>query len=127
MKTRLAVAAFALGLSGCGAGDDVRSTAGPLAVPDTFHALGTEPFWGLTVTGVAARYSTPEITEAIASDVVRSASGGVETVSGRFGEVPFTLTVQPERCGDGMSDRVYPFAARLRIGERALQGCAAQK
>jgi uncharacterized membrane protein len=120
-------AAFALGLSGCGAGEEVRSTPGAPAIPETFHALGTEPFWGVTVAGIDVRYSTPEITEEVARDVIRSASSGVETLSGRFGEVPFALTVRPERCSDGMSDRVYPFAAHLRIGERDLQGCMAQK
>jgi uncharacterized membrane protein len=79
------------------------------------------------VTGNAARYSTPEIPEELARDVVRSTSGERETVSGRFGQVPFALTVHPERCSDGMSDRIYPFTARLRIGDHELRGCAAQK
>lgn len=127
MKARLVQAALLAALAGCGPQEEVRSSPGPTAVPENFHALGTEPFWGLTVTGVTARYSTPEIPEEIARDVVRSAAGGIETVSGRLGQVPFKLTVRYERCSDGMSDRVYPFAADLRIGESALKGCAAQK
>lgn len=127
MKARLVQLALLAALAGCGPDEEVRSASGPAAIPENFHALGTEPFWGLTVTGVGARYSTPEITEEIARDVVRSASSGVETVSGRLGQLPFRLTVRPERCSDGMSDRVYPFAAELRLGERTLQGCAAAK
>lgn len=127
MKAPIVLAALLLGLSGCDPVEKVRSAPGPTPIPENFHALGTEPFWGLTVTGIQARYSTPEITESVARDVVRSASAGVETVAGRLGEVPFKLTVRPERCSDGMSDRVYPFAAHLRIGESDFQGCAAQK
>jgi uncharacterized membrane protein len=131
MKTRhaLRVAGLglaSLGLAGCGPESGVRSSPYP-AIPESFLAQGTEPFWGLTVAGVTARYSTPEITEQVASDVVRSASAGVETVSGRLGDVRFELTVRPERCSDGMSDRVYPYAAHLHIAERELQGCAAAK
>lgn len=127
MKAPVFLAVLLLGISGCVPAGEVRSAPGATAIPETFHALGTEPFWGMTVTGIQARYSTPEIPESVARDVVRSASAGVETVSGRLGEVSFTLTVRPERCSDGMSDRVYPFAAHLRIGERDLTGCAAQK
>lgn len=119
--------ALAAALSGCGPEGTAQSAPAPLAVPESFHALGTEPFWGLSVQGRTARYSTPEIPEAIATGVTRKTAGGADTVSGEIDRIRFVLTVRPERCSDGMSDRVYPFAAQLRIGDQDLRGCAAAK
>jgi uncharacterized membrane protein len=130
MRSRVVTApALALGsflaLAGCGPQGAVGSASAALAVPVNFRATGTEPFWGMRVVGSDVRYSTPEIPEEVARHVVRSSGAGGESVSGMLGQVSFRLSVRAERCSDGMSDRVYPFVARLQIGERQLGGCAA--
>lgn len=124
------IALGTLALAGCGPAGDLSSAGPPAAssaIPRDFHALGTEPFWGMTVTGQEVRYATPEITESLGSDVVRGGGAMQQSLSGRLGEVPFALTVRAGRCSDGMSDRVYPFTAYLRIGDRDVKGCAAAK
>lgn len=125
MRSGCLLVAIVLALGGCEPQGGARSAPGPLRVPVTFRASGTEPFWGMKVSGSAVSYSTPEIPEDVARDVVRTGRAGVESVMGRLGEVPFALTVRAERCSDGMSDRAYPFSARLRLGDKDLQGCAA--
>lgn len=131
MKAGLLSLAALAGLSACAPGSATRpATNHPtdmshLVAPDSFRAIGTEPFWGLAVDGATARYSTPEIPESIATHVVRRRDGNIESLSGKLGDLPFVLIVRPGSCSDGMSDRTYPFVASLRIGETALSGCAA--
>jgi len=123
-KPSFALLATCATLSAC-------ATTGPGAhspaadrIPERLQALGTEPFWNVTVDGSGLRYSTPvdQAGQAIsaARQDGRSGSRWTGTVNGQ----PFELSIAPGRCSDGMSDRVYSYSAVLRLGSSRHSGCA---
>ena len=83
--------------------------------------VGTEPFWGgliasdgITLSGVdrpERRFPPP------GEPMIGGGFAGYEVSGARF-------TVSAGPCSDGMSDRVYPFKAEVRIGGEVLRGCA---
>jgi len=90
------------------------------------RALGTEPFWGVTLSEEGLVYEGVDRpregaprgeVELVGTLAVFSG----ETDKGRTIEV----TLIDTDCSDGMSDRLYPLTARVRIGEETLTGCAA--
>lgn len=96
----------------------------------TFRAIGTEPFWSITTSEREVIYSTPELSDGVRlyarSEYYQDGSSGTEIISFRGtlnGEV-LVLEIASGACSDGMSDTVYPYTAKLRIGERTEQGCA---
>jgi len=90
------------------------------------RALGTEPFWSVELTGTEMVYTTPEPPERRApqpAPVVQgtTATYETETTDGS----PLTVTLVATECSDGMSDRVYPLTAMVKLGALELTGCAA--
>lgn len=105
-----------------------NGTAEPV-IPAEFKALGTEPFWALTATGLGTahslRFSTPEnIDGTLVTIEDESAEGETRRVAGTLDGIPFTVALTVEPCSDGMSDRDYPFAARIAWGGETFRGCA---
>lgn len=110
--------ACATALSGC-----VSAPPPPPAPPagDVYVALGTEPFWRLTINqqemvfteanapGVQIMQPTPRVIIGIAGEVYESPRIGVNIVHAR--------------CSDGMSDRVFPDKVQVRIDGRSFEGC----
>lgn len=87
--------------------------------------IGTEPFWGvdigpgaLELTGV----DRPEVTAPNAGPKADAASA-VWEARGSDGK-PLKITLTPEKCSDGMSDRTYALTAEVRHGDETLKGCA---
>ena len=121
-------------LAGCHSGEAASGSGMPGSAEDTspYHEIaddavirfvGTEPFWGGTVTGDQLTWSTPEIEgEQIA--VTRFAGRGGLNFSGTLTGQQFDLAVTPGQCSDGMSDRTYPFNATVKLGAQQLSGCA---
>ena len=93
-------------------------------LPAEFRALGTEPFWAAKVGPGKLVWSSPEDAQATTIAVERRDAPAKVRLAGRLKGAALVLEVTPERCSDGMSDRVYPFTARLTIGAEARQGCA---
>ena len=93
-------------------------------VPARFTALGTEPFWAAKVDGPRLTYSTPEDQAGQAIAVTRTPRPDRIDVVGLLGGQRMTLTVSAGPCSDGMSDTVYPFAVRRRLGDDEQRGCA---
>lgn len=138
----LIAACLALTVAGCGANPapeptetTPEPTTGPAPVltalpgesrfPQSFRALGTEPFWAVHVSEGKLRYMTPEDQEGRQIDIQREQTEGDElALTGTLEGEALTLSVTVEPCSDGMSDRNYPFAATLRLGEATLNGCA---
>lgn len=92
--------------------------------PVRLHALGTEPFWSLDVDGADLAYSTADRPAKVTARLSRTESGGLLRLSGQLAGDPITVEIFRTICSDGMSDRIYPFTAAVRIGPTVLRGCA---
>lgn len=103
--------------------EDTRPFAG-VAVDETVHFTGTEPFWGGTVSGKTLTYSTPENIDGTTIVVERFAGRGGVSYSGVLNGAELHMAVTPGECSDGMSDRTYPFVVTLDIGGSLREGCA---
>jgi uncharacterized membrane protein len=84
-----------------------------------YHAIGTEPFWGLliderniTFTQLDAqpiRQPTPQVIHGFAGEIYRTPGIDVNIVHAR--------------CSDGMSDRTYPDKVQVTVDGRRFNGC----
>jgi uncharacterized membrane protein len=84
------------------------------------NLTGTEPFWGVQIRKDRITLSRPDHPDITAPNPGVSVSG--ETASWDAGEM--TITLKPQRwCSDGMSDRQYPYAAQVKVGNEVLKGC----
>lgn len=90
------------------------------APPETtaYRALGTEPFWSVTVRQGRATLERPDhppLTVAVTlTDDPRAL---------RYVGEGLTLLVTPGPCSDGMSDALYADKTQLAFGEGTLKGC----
>lgn len=119
---------LALGLAACDprAADSAGSPEPPADAPDIsaefgrdFRLIGTEPFWGVRITADRMVLSRPDQPE------LSVPHGGP---SERPGEAEWagdglTAAVARQACSDGMSDRIYPYAATVRTAGQTLKGC----
>lgn len=89
------------------------------------RAIGTEPFWGARIEGRCVTYTHPENQDGTRIWTRYSASPSGGTWSGELGGRRFELrTFARSGCSDGMSDRSYPIAVRLIVGQEQQAGCA---
>lgn len=90
--------------------------------------LGNEPFWGLAIADGKVTYSDPEVPENGPSGSLDSPEVLGNTVIWRAtlsDQSKAVITLTGTDCSDGMSDRTYPLAAKVELGDRVLTGCAA--
>ena len=88
--------------------------------------LGTEPFWGIDLTGTEVVYSgvdRPEERGPQPRPTVQGTVATLETTTTAGTDISITLTAT--ECSDGMSDRTYPLTALVEVGDETLMGCAA--
>lgn len=89
--------------------------------PETYRALGTEPFWSITIADGRMRYETPD-----GGFSVR-APRGQELGDGRIWETRrITLQASNQACSDGMSDNRYSQTVRAVVDGRTLNGCGGE-
>ena len=90
------------------------------------RAVGTEPFWGVSIDTEAVVYSGVDQAERRGANdgVVVQGTTATWSVQPAQGQ-PFTVTLMATECSDGMSDRLYPLTALVEMGETRLNGCAA--
>lgn len=100
-----------------------RETAG-LALPDTFTALGTEPFWAAKVSGGRLTYMTPEDQAGRTIAIDRKDGADLVELRGTLAGKPLALTITKGPCSDGMSDVVYRWSVERRLGDDVQRGCA---
>ena len=84
-----------------------------------FACLGTEPFWGLTVEGSNATFtSASDATQTTETALITTVAGNtvVTTESAK-------ATIIAGECNDGMSDNVYSSSIEYKIGASTLYGC----
>ena len=103
-----------LALAGC-------TTVPPSPTPAVYRALGTEPFWSLTLDGREMVF-----TEANAPGQ-RTVMPQPKAIIGFAGEIYQTermgVNIVHTPCSDGMSDRTYPDKVQLRVDGRSFEGC----
>lgn len=95
-----------------------------LALPETFTALGTEPFWAAKVAGGRLTYMTPEDQAGQTIAVEREDGAELVELSGTLAGKPLALTITKGPCSDGMSDVVYRWSVERRLGDDVQRGCA---
>ena len=93
------------------------STA-PLSNETRYRALGTEPFWAVTVKGSVATLERPDKAPVHVS-VNRTDDGRAV----RYLADGFSMTVTDGPCSDGMSDAHWADRVALSFGEGTLKGC----
>lgn len=95
--------------------------AGCATLPDeaeSYRALGTEPFWSITIANGRMTYDSPEGGFSV------PAPRGQELGDGRIWETRrITLHIWHQDCTDGMSDNHYPNGVRAIVNGRELRGC----
>lgn len=135
MRSLLLIAA-ATALAACSADPDDSPEApdGRVAAPvfagldlsRPVRLIGTEPFWGIQLTGAELIYSgvdRPEQRAPQPQPLIQGTVATLETTTSAGTEIAITLTAT--ECSDGMSDRTYPVTALVEIGGETLMGCAA--
>ncbi|MDF0599520.1 peptide-binding protein [Psychromarinibacter sp. C21-152] len=101
------------------------------ALPAGLQCGGTEPFWGLNLSGTSGVYSDISGTNlSLNLTNARVAEGLAQfpvALSLSTTGAGVLATIQPALCGDGMSDRDYPYSLTLFLetgqGRRFLAGC----
>ena len=90
----------------------------PSATDESYRALGTEPFWSVSIANGRMAYESPEGGFSV------PAPRGQELGDGRIWESRrITLQASNQECSDGMSDTVYPQTVRAMVDGRELRGC----
>lgn len=123
MKLRLALMLAGLSaLTGCEGYGPVPPP--PPLTPNppggVYRALGTEPFWDLTINerqmvftdrgnSVQVSQPTPRVIIGIAGEIYQTPRLGVNIVH--------------RQCSDGMSDRVYPDMVQVTVDGHQYNGC----
>ena len=114
---RLGTALLAAALGAC-------ATVPPSPALVAYRALGTEPFWSLTLDGREMVF-----TEANAPGQ-RIMQPQPKPIFGFAGEIYQTprigVNVVHTRCSDGMSDRTYPDKVQVRVDDRSFEGCGGE-
>lgn len=94
-----------------------------IAAEETVSFAGTEPFWNGRVEHGVLTYVTPEKPDGVTVPIRRFEGRGGVSFSGTLEGKDLTIAMGPDDCSDGMSDRHYPFAVTLRLGEDVRMGC----
>jgi uncharacterized membrane protein len=127
------LAALALSIvAACQVRDSPRlpdtSDAPETALAGALRAIGTEPFWGLDIDSTGLRFTTPEDTKGIRwPPLTPTISGDTARWAGETERAAVDARIWPARCSDGMSDRVWPYTAVVRIDSTTYRGCAASR
>ena len=90
----------------------------PLSSETRYRALGTEPFWAVTVKGSVATLERPDKAER--HYAVNRTDDGRDV---RYLADGFAMTVTEGPCSDGMSDAHWADSVALSFGEGTLKGC----
>ena len=91
--------------------------------PTTTQQVASQ-FGGAGAGEQQANVGNPEDQAGQAIAVTRTPHADRIDVVGSLGGQRMTLTVSAGPCSDGMSDTVYPFAVRRRLGDDEQRGCA---
>ena len=93
------------------------------AFQEDFVLIGTEPFWRLDVKDGVLTLTRPDSGPLTIEKPDLTVSGAGALWSGRAGSQAVEARVDRVACGDGMSDRAYPYRAEVTLGDLTLKGC----
>lgn len=138
MRLIALAAVSALALSACAQGAEGPAPAptepeapvelGGVNLNEPVRLLGTEPFWGITLSENELVYSGVDRPEQRAPLPAPTQQGTVATYeTATANGSPISILLAATECSDGMSDRTYPLTARVKIGAEELSGCAASQ
>ncbi len=103
-------------------------TEGPgceaVAPPFFFKALGTEPFWAVTVAEGVLRLERPDAAPLSGDFAGTPMRGDKRQFSAMTSEGPVLVKFERTPCSDGMSDSRYAWTARLTFEGKEWPGCA---
>jgi len=83
-----------------------------------YRAIGTEPFWSVSIRGDRLTFDEPGVAPRMIG-VSRQGKGDATRYDGEG----LAMTVRAGPCSDGMSDREYADQVQLTIGARTFKGC----
>ena len=84
-----------------------------------YRALGTEPFWGLTIDASQMVFTQPD-----AQPVAQPTPRVIVGFAGEIYQTPrICVNIVHAQCSDGMSDRVYPDKVQVDVDGRRFEGC----
>lgn len=87
-----------------------------------YRAIGTEPFWAVTIRGSIATLERPDKP---ARRYPVSRHDDAQAI--RFLGDGFTMTLTPGPCSDGMSDSIWSDRVQIAFGEGTLKGCGGDR
>jgi heat shock protein HslJ len=94
-------------------------TPPPAPSAAAYHAVGTEPFWGLTIDQRELTFTQPD-----AQPIRQPRPKVIVGVAGEIYQTPrLHVNIVHAQCSDGMSDRTYPDKVQVDADGRRLEGC----
>jgi uncharacterized membrane protein len=91
----------------------------PVAPAQSYHAVGTEPFWSLVIGDREISFTQPE-----QQPVVQPKPRAIVGFAGEIYQTPrIDVNIVHAQCSDGMSDRVYPDKVQVSVDGKRFSGC----
>jgi uncharacterized membrane protein len=90
-----------------------------------YRAVGNEPFWSVNIDANGLRFSSPEDSAGVSFPAVEPVAHGDTlqwTSKSEHGQI--MVSIWPDSCSDGMSDRVWSHASTVKLNETWYHGCA---
>ncbi len=97
-----------------------------------FKAIGTEPFWNVSISNNEISYTSINESENITVPYVApiaAAEANVKLYRSKSDSHAIEITISQGKCGDGMSDKTYDYSVKAgikRVGEtdyKYVNGC----
>ncbi len=95
-----------------------RGTPSPRTTEPDYRAIGTEPFWAVTIRGTKATLERPD-----KGPVRFSVRADEDGKAIRYQGDGFAMTLTQGPCSDGMSDAIWSDRVQVAFAEGALKGC----
>lgn len=99
-----------------------RGTSPPRRSGPDYRAIGTEPFWAVSILGDSLVLERPDHPPR-RYRVVRSEDGPAI----RYSADGFAMTVREGPCEDGMSDAIWSDRVQIAFGDGTLKGCGGER
>ena len=91
----------------------------PALPSQSYHALGTEPFWSLVIGEHEISFTQPE-----QPPVTQARPRAIVGFAGEIYQTPrIDVNIVHAQCSDGMSDRVYPDKVQVTVDGKRFNGC----